>query len=573
MQSCVGQEPLQSRGKVDKCSVMSSVPLTHEVANQPPPLTNYNLFSADPLLRGMVEKSGAAWGLELLNALGQTAGTEAVFQWGFEANENPPLLKTHDRFGHRLDVVAYHPAWHELMRLSIGSGLHHLPWKNPRPGAHGVRAAMYLALSQIEQGHFCPITMTFAAWPALEAHAHPTLWAMLKPKLLSNVYDPSFKPLAEKHGMTCGMAMTEKQGGSDVRANTTVATFLRDGELGKEYRLTGHKWFCSAPMSDAFLVLAQAPRGLSCFYLPRWTPDGKKNAFFIQRLKNKLGNRSNASSEVEFNDTWAVLLGEEGRGVPTIITMVNHTRLDCVLGSTALMRQALSQAMHHSRYRKAFGHRLIRQPLMRQVLADLSLDVEAAVLVSMRLAQAYDKTDEASILFRRLATAVSKYWVCKQTPAVVGEALECLGGNGYVEESIFPRLYREAPLNSIWEGSGNVNSLDMLRAIRKEPETLEAFFQEIEQGASGSAFITAALQDLKDRLRSHDLQEVAARALIEKMALTLEASLMQRFSPSPVSDSFCESRLGGRWGRAYGTLPVGSPVEAILSRSTLEIDF
>ncbi len=424
--------------------------------NQPPPLAGYDLFSENrPLVEALEREGGGAW-RERAETLGRELGGEPL-EWGRLANEHPPVLRTHDRYGNRVDEIEFHPSWHSLMELGIGAGLHALPWREPVPGAHVARAAMFVTWSQVEQGTGCPLSMTFAAVPALRAE--PALAAEWEPRLTSLRYGDD--------GALCGMAMTERQGGSDVRANTTTAGRAGDGM----YVLDGDKWFCSAPTSDAFLVLAQAPDGLSCFFVPR-----RQTGFRIVRLKDKLGNRSNASAEIELRGAEARLVGEEGRGVQTIIEMVNHTRLDCVLGSTALQRRAVAEATHHAAHREAFGRRLAEQPLMQNVLADLCLESEAATLTALRLARAYDEGDHA---FRRLATAVAKYWVCKVTPSVVGEALECLGGNGYVEESGLPRLYRESPLNSIWEGAGNVNCLDVLRALARSPESLDAYVAEV----------------------------------------------------------------------------------------------
>src|SRR6266481_559021 len=485
---------------------------TDEALNQPPPL-EVNLFAVDRALQEAVERDGALWARAQLLELGQLAGSRAAQAWAAQANENPPRLRTHDRYGNRADEVEFHPAWHELLRVAVAHGIHCLPWEEDREGAHVARAALMFLDSQCEQGHGCPISMTYSSVPALRRQ--PELADEWEPRIATRTYDPRFLPSAQKSGALIGMAMTEKQGGSDVRANTTRAA--RDGEA---WRLTGHKWFCSAPMSDAFLVLAQAPGGLSCFLLPRWTPDGARNRFFLQRLKDKLGNRSNASSEVELDGAWARLVGEEGRGVPTILEMVNHTRLDCVIGAAAVLRQAQWQAAHHCAHRSAFGKRLVEQPLMRNVLADLCVEAEAALLLAIRLARAYDRPEESA--FRRIATAVSKYWVCKRTPAGVGEALECLGGNGYVEESGLPRLYREAPLNSIWEGSGNVICLDVLRAVAKEPAAVEALFAELRKAKGSDRRFDAFLNQLERDLTG-PREEVAARRIAERMALALQA--------------------------------------------------
>ncbi len=523
--------------------------MNHDVLNQPPPLTDYNPFAIDRALREAVAREGAVWACESIHAFAQKTGSAEVIEWGFQANQNPPVLHTHDRYGHRRDEIEFHPAWHNLMRLAVEHRIHSLPWAESKPGSHVARAALAMIASQNEAGHLCPISMTYSAVPVLKHH--PALAKEWLPRICSAEYDPHFRPAAEKSGAIIGMAMTEKQGGSDVRANTTRAEHL----TADEYSIHGHKWFCSAPMSDAFLVLAQARLGLTCFFLPRWTPDGKRNAFHLQRLKSKLGNRSNASGEVEFDGSWAVRLGEEGRGVPTIIEMVNHTRLDCMMGAASLMRAALVQALHHARHRFAFGKALIDQPLMRNVLADLAIESEASTLLLMRVARAFDEQDRS---FSRLAVAVGKYWLSKRSPVFVGEALECLGGNGFVEESILPRLYREAPLNSIWEGSGNVIALDVLRAIRKEPEALNRVLAEI--GASNDARIAHYAAQI-DRQPTDE----QARLFAERLALALQASLLVRFSPPAISDAFIASRLENNHGRAFGTLPAALDFSAIIN--------
>jgi putative acyl-CoA dehydrogenase len=541
------------------------VPGTHEILNQPAALVDYNLFSTDQVLGECLRREGGGWACERAHEFGRLLGTEEVIRWGFQANENPPVLQTHDRFGHRRDEVEYHPAWHELVGLSARYALHCLPWLEPQPGAYVARCALMMLASQNEAGHLCPVSMTCAALPVLRLE--PALAREWEPRMLSTSYDPRFRPAPDKSGVMVGMAMTEKQGGSDVRANTTRAEPVPGARSGREYLLTGHKWFCSAPMCDAFLVLAQAPGGLSCFLLPRWTPEGEPNRFQIQRLKQKLGNRSNASSEVEFDGARASLVGEEGRGVATIIEMVSHTRLDCVAASTGGMRQAVVQALHHARHRTAFGRLLAEQPLMRHVLADLCIESEAATILMMRLARAFDAQQkvEQERGFARLATAVAKYWICKRASAHVGEALECLGGNGYVEESILPRLYREMPLNSVWEGCGNVICLDVLRAIIKEPGSIDSLRAEILLAAGADrrldAYISVLEQDLDQPL------EVGARRLAERLALALQGSLLVRHSIPAVADAFCASRLLGDWGHAYGTLPTGSDFQAILERT------
>ncbi|HTS76404.1 MAG TPA: isovaleryl-CoA dehydrogenase [Bryobacteraceae bacterium] len=512
--------------------------MNHEVFNQPPPLADYNPFASDRALREAVAREGAGWACADIDAFARRTGSAEAIEWGAQANENPPVLRTHDRYGNRRDEVEFHPAWHNLMRLAVEHRVHSLPWSEPRPGAHVARAALAMIASQNEAGHLCPISMTYSSVPVLRHH--PALAAEWLPRIFSSEYDPRFAPAAEKSGALFGMAMTEKQGGSDVRANTTRAERLS----GEEYSIHGHKWFCSAPMCDAFLVLAQAPAGLSCFFLPRWTPEGKRNAFHLQRLKQKLGNRSNASSEVEFDGAWAVRIGEEGRGVATIIEMVHHTRLDCMMGAASLMRAALEQALHHARHRRAFGKLLIDQPLMRNVLADLAIESEAATLLLARVARAFDENDRA---FARLAVAMGKYWLSKRSPVFVAEALECLGGNGFVEESILPRLYREAPLNSIWEGSGNVIALDVLRTVAKEPETLNRLMEEIHLAGD------RRISHYADRI-GRTVEEPQARRFTERLALALQGSLMLRFSPAGIADAFIASRLEGEHGRAFGTL-------------------
>jgi putative acyl-CoA dehydrogenase len=537
---------------------------THDVANQPPPLAGYDVAAADVALLDGLRREGAGWDEDGLRALGALAGSEEAIAWGFEANRYAPELRTHDRYGNRIDEVAFHPSWHRLMEVAVSHGLHGAPWREPREGAHVARAARFYVWSQVESGHGCPISMTYAAVPVLRRRAD--LAALFEPVLTSTTYEPVLKPLREKRGALCGMAMTEKQGGSDVRANTTRAVPF-DGET---YALTGHKWFCSAPMSDAFLVLAQAPDGLTCFFLPRVLPDGTRNAFRIQRLKDKLGNRSNASSEIELADALALRIGDEGRGVATIIEMVTHTRLDCVSGSASLMRQAFAQAAHHARHRRAFGALLVDQPLMTNVLADLALESEAATALMLRLARAVDRgpADPREAAFARIGIALGKYWVCKRAPAQVGEALECLGGNGYVEESIMPRLYREAPLNSIWEGSGNVNALDLLRALAKNPASLDAYFAETALAAGADAHLDRARETLREGFAaSHAALEGGARRIVERMALVLQASLLVRHAPPAVADAFCASRLGGEGGIAFGTLSAGADTRAIVDRA------
>jgi putative acyl-CoA dehydrogenase len=525
--------------------------------NQAPPFEDVNLFTSDRALAEALKREGAEWAEERARDFGEIVGRRETIAWGFQANEHPPVLRTHDRTGNRIDEVEFHPAWHSLMALGVKHGLHALPWSEPRDGAHVARAALFMLLAQVEAGVGCPLSMTYSAVPALRLQ--PELAAEWEPRFASTAYDPRLLRAADKTGALCGMAMTEKQGGSDVRANTTTAR-----PTGDHHEITGHKWFCSAPMCDAFLVLAQAQGGLSCFLLPRFTPDGERNRFHLQRLKDKLGNRSNASSEVEFHAAWARLVGAEGRGVQTILEMVNHTRLDCVIGAAAGLRAGTARAIHHAMHRRAFGKLLIDQPLMRNVLADLALESEAATTAMMRLARAYDQEETP---FRRLATAVLKYWTCKRAPVHAAEALECLGGNGYVEEWGMARLYREAPLNSIWEGSGNVQCLDVLRAIQKSPESLQALLAEIWEARGGDHRLDIYVNELRTQLaRTEDL-ELRARRLVERLALALQASLLVRHAPPEIADAFCASRLDGDGGRAFGTLPAGADFGAILERA------
>ena len=539
---------------------------THEVTNQPPPLEGHDVFSTDLALLEAVKREGGDWALDELVRLGRLAGTAEAQDWGRQANRHVPELRTHDRYGHRLDVVDYHHANHELMRVSVANGLHAAPWADGRPGAHVVRAAKVITWYQVDGGHMCPISMTYSVVPALRHR--PDLAAEWEPRICSRTYDPSNRPVADKEGVTFGMAMTEKQGGSDVRANTTTATPAGpDGE----HLLTGHKWFCSAPMSDAFLMLAVAPGGLSCFLVPRWRPDGTRNPIRIQRLKDKLGDRSNASSEIEMLDTWGILVGEEGRGVRTIIEMVGHTRLDCILGSTAIMRQGVAQAAWHTHHRTAFGAVLDSQPLMANVLADLAVESEAATAAAMRLARAYDAepADEREQLLKRLLTPVVKYWTCKRAPQHAAEALECLGGVGYVEETDLPRLFRQSPLNGVWEGSGNVICLDVLRAIARAPEALDAYWDEVGLGLGTDARLDAAAERLRGELADLEHLEHRARSLVEQLALVFQGSLLVQHAPSAVADAFCASRFEGS-GRAFGELPTGLDLRSIIDRARPE---
>jgi putative acyl-CoA dehydrogenase len=547
---------------------------THEVFNQVPPLEGLDVFASNRPLVDALHREGGGWAAERASALGRTIGGDPQRSWGRLANENKPVLKTFDRYGHRIDEVEFHPAWHQLMSLGVEHELHSLPWTSSEQAPHVARAALYMTAMQAEAGFACPITMTFAVVPALRKQ--PELAAEWEPLVTATSYDPRLIEAREKGSAISGMGMTEKQGGSDVRANTTVARPLNGGGAGAEYELTGHKWFCSAPMSDIFLVLAQTDEGLSCFLLPRILPDGSRNAFHIQRLKDKLGNHSNASSEIELHGAWARMVGEPGRGVPTIIEMVGHTRLDCVIGSAAGMRVGVVNALHHTAHRSAFGKHLIDQPLMRNVLADLCLESEATTALAMRLARAYDEAhadadagEDSSDgqLFKRLATAVGKYWSCKRAPNHAFESLECLGGAGYVEESGMPRLYREAPLASIWEGSGNVMSLDVLRALTRSPRSLEVFFEEVELAHGSNAHLDARALSLKGQFSDPQTLESRARRVVEGMALCLQGSLLVRHAPPAVADAFCASRLGGDSGLEYGTLPAGTDFEAIIGRS------
>ena len=545
------------------------MPATHEVTNQVPDLVGHDVADDPPLLEAL-EREGAGWYRDELHAVGRLSGSATARDWADAAHRHEPRLRTHDRVGNRIDEVDYDPAYQELTRVAVEHGFAGAPWADERPGAHVARAAGYVAWSQVEAGHGCPITMTYAVLPALRAA--PELLERFGPGLTSRVHDPGLRTPQTKRGLLAGMGMTEKQGGSDVRANTTVAR--PDGSDGT-YRLTGHKWFTSAPMCDLFLVLAQVSRtrsaaepdrrggGLTCFLVPRVLPDGTRNTFRIQRLKDKLGNRSNASSEPEFDETVAWRVGDEGRGVRTIIEMVACTRLDTALGSTAGMRGAVSRAAHHARHRSAFGRTLIDQPLMREVLADLACESEGAVALAMRLAGAQDRAgrDEHEAAFRRIGVTLGKYWICKRQTAVVGEALECLGGNGYVEESGMPRLFREAPLNSIWEGSGNVNALDLLRLLAREPATLEAYRAEV-LGVDDR--VDAGFKDVEAELASPD--ERGARRLAERMAVLLTGALLVRHAPDAVADAYVASRVAGDHGHAFGTLPRGVDVDAVLAR-------
>jgi putative acyl-CoA dehydrogenase len=534
--------------------------VTHAVLNQVPPLAGHDPIAGDAALAEACLRHADADTLASLADLGRLAGSEQALEWGRVANENPPKLRTHDRYGHRVDEVEFHPYWHELMRTAVGYGLAGAPWADRSAHAHVRRAVGYVGWTQVEMGHACPTTMTYAVVPALRRA--PELAARYEPGLTSREYQFGLAEPTGKRGLIAGMGMTEKQGGSDVRGNSTRAVPQPDGT----YRLTGHKWFTSAPMSDLFLVLAQLDEGVSCFLVPRVLPDGSRNVFRLQRLKDKLGDRANASSEVEFDGTTGWLVGEPGRGVPAIIEMVNTTRLDCVLGSTATVRAALTQAIHHARHRSAFGALLVDQPLMQNVLADLAVESEAATALAIRLAAALDAGESA---FLRLAGAAAKFWVCKRTPGVVAEAMEVLGGNGYVEESGLPRHYRQAPLNSIWEGSGNVIALDVLRAMGRSSDTLAAVSAEIELARGADSRFDDAVKRLHAELGDPDQLPLRARRIAGLLAVCLQGSLLLRHAPAPVADAFCATRLGGDWGAVLGTLPAGVATHEIIERSSV----
>ncbi|WP_026875986.1 acyl-CoA dehydrogenase family protein [Jiangella gansuensis] len=536
--------------------------VTHEVTNQPPPLTGYDVFGTDAALVEAFDRYGWADDRVDLEHLGRLAGSAEAQQWAREADANEPVLRTHDRYGHRIDEVEFHPSWHRLMSTAVTHGLSADPWARPMPGVHAARAAQFIVWSQVESAHLCPVSMTYAAVPALRTDpAAGDAWA----SRLGGLYDPGLRPPTTKQGLLAGMAMTEKQGGSDVRANTTRAEPAGDGW----YRLTGHKWFCSAPMNDVFLVLAQAPGGLTCFVLPRVLDDGTRNALRIQRLKDKLGNRANASAEIELEGALAQRLGDEGRGVATIIEMVAATRLDCVLGSAALLRRAVAEATWHAAHRSAFGAPLADSELMRAVLVDLAVESEAATALGMRLAASVDRADDPhEQALRRIGLPLAKYWVCKRTPGAVAEALECLGGNGYVEDSGMPRLYREAPLNSIWEGAGNIQALDLLRVLEREPDAVVAWRTEVEAAKGQDRRLDDALTATTAELAAAP-SPGRARELAGRMAALLQASLLVRYAPAAVADAFCGSRLDGRHG-VYGTLPDAVDTVAIIRRATPE---
>jgi putative acyl-CoA dehydrogenase len=506
-----------------------------EVTNQPPPLENYNLLESDTVLREALTREHAEWASGELKELGERLGSTEAIALGVDANRHPPVLRSFDRYGRRLDEVEFHQAWHELLTIAVGAGLHSRPWAEPKRGAHVARAVGSYMLAQTESGVYCPISMTYGSVPTLKQA--PGIAAEWLPRIFSSKYDRSFQPAARKTSALIGMAMTENQGGSDLRANVSRAEFYATDGDRRYFRLNGHKWFMSAPMCDAFLMLAQTEAGPTCFLVPRWMPDGDCNAIHIRRLKDKLGNRSNASSEVEFADTHAELLGEEGRGIPTIIEMGNYTRLDCAIGSSGLMRRAVAEAIHHAKHRRAFQKRLVDHALMTNVLADLAIESEAATILAMRLARAYDDEDDAALAFRRLVTPAAKFWICKRAPALAAEAMEVLGGNGYVEEFNLARIYREVPVNSIWEGSGNIMCLDVLRALRRAPAAVDVLIDEMHESANSHARLRQFLDNLQAKAQSSD--ESQARAFVRDLVIALQASLLIRHSTPLIADAFC----------------------------------
>ncbi len=543
---------------------------THEVVNQPPPFEDVNIFTSDVALSEAVAREGAAAHMDRLSKFGARCGSAEILDWAQQANRNPPQLKTFDRYGQRIDEVEFHPAYHKLMQFGIEGGVSSAAWTGVEAG-HVLHTALEFLMTQGESSVCCPMTMTYAVLPALSHQ--PEIAAEWKPRIVASKYDPSSQPAKNKQGVTLGMAMTEKQGGSDVRANTTKATPLGKGGPGEAYRLEGHKWFCSAPMSDAFLTLAYAPGGMSCFLVPRWKPDGERNPMYLMRLKDKLGDRANASSEIEYHGAYAVLIGEEGRGVRTIIEMVHHTRLDCILAPAAYMRQALANAMWHAAHRSAFQKRLIDQPLMRQVLADMAIESEAATALTFRIARSFDESpkNEQAALFSRIATPVGKYWLNKRVVNFVYEAMEAHGGAGYIEEGVMPRIFRQSPLNSIWEGSGNVICLDVLRAMGREPQSVMALVAELEGARGANANLDRAIDDVKDRLTPARANEMTARRVVETMALALQGAVLVRSAPSAISDAFCATRLADRPGMAYGALDTAVDTETIIKRAMPKI--
>jgi putative acyl-CoA dehydrogenase len=539
-----------------------------EVTNQPPPLEDYNLFDSDAVLREAVGREQASWAEDCLSELGSRLGSAATIALGAEANRSVPVLRAFDRYGHRIDQVDFHPAWHHLLALAMEAGLHTSPWADPRRGSHVARAGGCYMLAQIESGVYCPVSMTYGAVPTLQRDSH--IAAEWLPRIFSRTYDGRCRPAAEKNSALIGMAMTENQGGSDLKANVTHAEFYASDGERRYYRLNGHKWFMSAPMCDAFLVLAQTGAGPTCFLVPRWTPDGTRNAIHIRRLKDKLGNRSNASSEVEFEDTHGELLGEEGRGIPTIIEMGNFTRLDCAIGSSGLMRQAVAQAIHHALYRVTFQKHLVDHALMSNVLADLAIESEAATLLTLRLARAYDDEGDAAATFRRVVTPAAKFWICKRAPMLAAEAMEVLGGNGYVEEFNLARIYREVPVNSIWEGSGNIMCLDVLRALARSPLAAGVLTEEMRDAASADRRLAQFIDRMRAASQSVN-DEAQARVFVRDLVIALQASLLIRHAPQMVADAFCASRLSGGSG-TFGTLPQGLDTRRIVARAAPHLD-
>jgi putative acyl-CoA dehydrogenase len=544
---------------------------THEIVNQAPDLKDYNLYTTDAALVEGVQREGAGWHGCALASHGAELGSAEVFGLAALANRHTPELRTHDRTGHRIDVIDFHPSWHALLELLRRAGLHALPWMQPGDGAHTARAAGYFMHAQIEAGSLCPTTMTFAAIPVLQQE--PELFGQLRTRLFSREHDGRDLPIQQKRSILIGMGMTEKQGGSDVRSNASTAMpmDMQSQGRGAPYLLSGHKWFFSAPMCDAHMMLARTENGLSCFFVPRWLPDGTRNPILIQRLKDKLGNRSNSSSEVEFDEAMGIMVGDEGRGIPTIIEMANHTRLDCVIGSAALMRQALVQAIHHARHRSAFGRRLAEQPLMRNVLADLALESEAATMLMLRLAHAFDAPDDAlQRAWKRIVTPAAKFWVCKRALEFTGECMEVWGGNGYVETAPMARLYREAPVNSIWEGSGNVMCLDVLRAIEREAQGFILLLEQLEQAAAGHAPLEERVRGIKQMLSAPPEQrEALARRFVQQLVLALQSMLMLKHAPAAHAEAFLASRCEADGGRVYGTLGATTAAahDSILARA------
>lgn len=541
---------------------------THNVLNMPELIGDQDLWQDDVALREWVQSQGGGWGADELAALGKVAGAEQTFKKADQANRYTPELRAFDRHGRRLNQIEYHPAYHDLMAIAIEHRVPSFAWTNPQAGSQVIHGALNYMMNQPEGGVMCPMAMTYSAIPSLRMT--PAIGDQWIPRLLSTQYDPRDIPVEQKTGATIGMFMTEKQGGSDVRANTTRATPIGSGSgPTAQYHLSGHKYFCSAPMCDAFLTLAYTDQGLSCFLVPRWRPNGERNNLSIQRLKDKLGNRSNASSEMEFHDTYGVMVGDEGRGIPTIIEMVAGNRYYCALSSSALMRQALIQALHHVRQREAFGSKLIDKPLMRNVIADMAIEVEASIALSLRIGRALDESEsnEASAALARIGTAVTKYWVCKRAPAMIGEALECLGGPGYIEESLLPRLYREAPINGIWEGSGNIMCLDVLRAMQRDELAQAAVLTQIESVRGENRALDNLVETLKAALSDPSSHEMQARRITRDMALGLQASLLIANSPTYLSDAFCESRIGENNNGIYGNLPSHTDFSSIIERA------